>query len=93
MASSRPTIAITGATGRLGGRVARRLAAARVPQRLVVRAPDLDSAETAQADYADPDATRRALDGIETIFMVSERRRPPGSRSTAPSSTRQWTPG
>lgn len=75
MTSSTPTIAVTGATGGLGGRVARRLAATAVAQRLVVRdparAPDLDGAEVARASFADVDAARRALHGIETVFMVS----------------------
>jgi NAD(P)H dehydrogenase (quinone) len=75
MTSSVPRLAVTGATGRLGGRVARRLAAAGVPQRLVVRdparLPDLAGAEVARASYADRDAARAALDGIETLFMVS----------------------
>ncbi len=69
------TIAVTGATGRIGGRVARRLAAAGVPQRLVVRdpsrAPELARATLAQADYADAQAARRALTGVDVLFMVS----------------------
>lgn len=68
-------IAVTGATGRLGSRVAHRLAEAGLPQRLLVRdpsrAPELPGAETARAAYADPDAVRAALAGIETVFMVS----------------------
>lgn len=70
-----PSIAVTGATGSLGGRVARRLASAGVAQRLLVRdpgrAPRLDYIEVAQASYADRDAVRRALLGIETVLMVS----------------------
>ena len=65
----------TGATGRLGGRVARLLAAAGVEQRLVVRepgrAPSLPGATVAQASYLDGDAVRRALDGLDTVLMVS----------------------
>ncbi len=68
-------IVVTGATGSLGGRVARRLAAAGVPQRLLVRdaarAPRLPGAEVAVAEYGDPDAVRRALDGALTVLMVS----------------------
>ena len=68
-------IVITGATGNLGGRIARRLAAAGVPQRLVVRdparAPRLPGAEVAVADHADPAAVRRALAGAHTVLMVS----------------------
>ena len=70
-----PTVAVTGSTGRLGGRVARRLAAAGVPQLLVVRdparAPSLDASQVAAANYGDPDAGRSALAGVQTLFMVS----------------------
>lgn len=68
-------IAVTGATGRLGGKVARRLAEAGRPQRLVVRrpeaAPDLPLVELAVATYDDGTAARRALEGVETLLMVS----------------------
>ena len=69
------TLAVTGATGGLGGRVARRLADRGVAQRLVVRdpakAPDLPGAEVARAAYGDGDAMRRALDGSDTLLLVS----------------------
>lgn len=68
-------IAVTGATGRLGGRVARRLADRGLPQRLVVRdaarSPALPRAETAVATYDDGEAVRAALRGVETVLMVS----------------------
>jgi NAD(P)H dehydrogenase (quinone) len=68
-------IAVTGATGGLGGRVARRLAGRGVAQRLVVRdaarAPELDGAEAAEATYGDGEAMRRALDGVATLLLVS----------------------
>ncbi|GIH26439.1 NAD(P)-dependent oxidoreductase [Acrocarpospora phusangensis] len=68
-------IVITGATGRLGGRVARRLSAAGLPQRLVVRdparAPRLDGAAVTIAEYGDFAASRRALTGAGTVLMVS----------------------
>jgi NAD(P)H dehydrogenase (quinone) len=68
-------IAVTGATGGLGGRVARRLAGRGVAQRLVVRdagrAPELDGAEVAVATYGDGEAMRRALDGVATLLLVS----------------------
>ena len=70
-----PLVGVTGATGRLGGRVARRLAALGAAQRLVVRdagrAPRLAAVEVAEAVYADGEAARRALTGIATLFMVS----------------------
>jgi len=68
-------IAVTGATGGLGGRVARRLAERGVGQRLVVRdpgrAPELAGAEVAAGSYDDPDGLRRAFEGTATLFMVS----------------------
>jgi NAD(P)H dehydrogenase (quinone) len=69
-------IAISGATGRLGGRIARKLADAGVAQRLLVRdparAPELPGAEVAVAEYGgDPDAVRAALAGADTLLMVS----------------------
>jgi len=68
-------ITITGSTGRIGGLVARDLAARGMPLRLVVRdaarAPDLAQAEIRTADYADGEAVRRALDNAGTVLMVS----------------------
>ena len=68
-------IAVTGATGGLGGRVARRLAERGVGQRLVVRdlgrAPELAGAEAAAASYDDPERLRRAFQGARTLVMVS----------------------
>lgn len=68
-------IAVTGATGQIGGRVAARLAEQGVGQRLVVRdvtqAPRLPGAEVAQATHADGQAMREALAGAGTLFMVS----------------------
>ena len=69
-------IGITGATGGLGGRVARQLAERGVEQRLIVRdaarAPSLPRAEVAEApDYGDGEAMRRAFEGVDTLFLVS----------------------
>jgi NAD(P)H dehydrogenase (quinone) len=68
-------IAVTGVTGGLGGRVARRLAERGAAQRLVVRdpgrAPALDGAEVVTGSYDDPDGLRRAFQGATTLFMVS----------------------
>jgi uncharacterized protein YbjT (DUF2867 family) len=75
MAASATPIVVTGATGRLGGRVARRLADLGVSQRLVVRdpsrAPRLAGADVARATYADRKAVQAALAGAETVLMVS----------------------
>ena len=74
-------IAVTGATGRLGGRVAARLADHGVPQRLLVRdaarAPDLLHAEVVTfAGYDDPGGLRAALDGVDTLLLVSAAEHP-----------------
>jgi NAD(P)H dehydrogenase (quinone) len=67
-------IAVSGATGQLGGQVARSLAARGHPQRLIVRdparAPRLRGAEIAVAEYG-ADSLTEALRGIDTFFMVS----------------------
>ena len=67
-------IAVTGASGGIGGRVARALAAGGAPLRLVVRdasrAPALE-AEVAVAEYRDGASMRAAFEGAETVFLVS----------------------
>ena len=74
------TIAVTGSTGRLGGRVARRLAESGVAQRLIVRdvgrAPELPAAEARQATYDDTDAVAAALRGADVVLMVSAAENP-----------------
>ena len=69
-----PMIAVTGATGGVGGRVARALAAQGLALRLVVRdaarAPG-SGAEVADATYRDGAAMRAAFEGAETVFLVS----------------------
>lgn len=73
-------LAVTGATGQVGRRVAARIAALGLAQRLVVRdparAPLLPGAEIAAASsYDDAPAMRRALYGVDTLFLVSARDR------------------
>jgi NAD(P)H dehydrogenase (quinone) len=68
-------IAVTGATGHVGGLVARALAQdLRTDLRLVVRdlarAPDYDT-DVRQCTYADLDASVAALTGVDTLLMVS----------------------
>jgi NAD(P)H dehydrogenase (quinone) len=69
------TIAVTGATGNIGGAVARALAEQGVPVRLIVRdaarAPELPGSEVAVATYGDADASRAALEGVDLLLMVS----------------------
>jgi NAD(P)H dehydrogenase (quinone) len=68
-------IAVTGATGYVGGRVAALLAARGADLRLVVRdpsrAPSLDPAEVrAASGYGDREGMCAALDGAHTLFLV-----------------------
>ncbi|MGP3634693.1 SDR family oxidoreductase [Streptomyces sp. 24-1644] len=76
-----PLIAVTGASGAVGGRVARRLVRTGVPVRLLGRdpskLPDLPGADAAPpASYGDGEAMRRALDGAHTLFLVSAHESP-----------------
>ena len=71
-------IAVTGATGELGGRVARRLASRGAAVRLVVRdaarAPSIDGAEVALSPgYHDRAAMTAALEGADALLLVSGR--------------------
>jgi NAD(P)H dehydrogenase (quinone) len=68
-------IAVTGATGAVGSRVAQRLAERGLSQRLVVRdpgrAPRLAGAEVrAASGYGATGEMRAALEGAETLFLV-----------------------
>lgn len=75
MTASIPLIGVTGSSGQLGGRVATRLAALGRQQRLLIRnperAPQLPGSEIVQASYEDGSAMRTALNGVQTLFLVS----------------------
>ncbi|GGP37978.1 SDR family oxidoreductase [Streptomyces melanogenes] len=78
---SHPVIAVTGASGAIGGRVARRLAEKGVATRLVgrraERLPELVGAVKASgAAFGDLDAMRGALAGAEDMLMVSAHESP-----------------
>lgn len=68
-------VAVTGATGALGGMVARRLAATGASQRLLVRtpakAPSLLRATVHRMHYGDRASAQAALTGVKVLFMVS----------------------
>lgn len=71
-------IGVTGATGEVGGRVARRLADAGHSQRLIVRdasrVPALPGAQTSEfGGYADIAGMRSAFQGVSTLLLVSAR--------------------
>lgn len=69
-------IGVTGATGEVGGRLARRLMAVGADQRLIVRdpsrAPDVAGAEVAViGGYDDPAGMRAAFAGLDVLFLAS----------------------
>ncbi|AKU65679.1 nucleoside-diphosphate sugar epimerase [Schaalia meyeri] len=74
-ASSLPTLAITGASGNVGGTAARTLVARGKSLRLLAhtpsRAPKLPGSVAVQCSYEDTPASRAALTGVDTLFMVS----------------------
>jgi NAD(P)H dehydrogenase (quinone) len=80
MAGTGSLIGVTGATGRFGGRVARRVAAAGVDQRLLARdpsrAPELPGAHAERASFENTEAVRSALTGVSTLLMVSASEHP-----------------
>src|SRR5918997_6575788 len=80
-------VAVTGAGGRLGSRLAFRLAAEGARQRLVTRNPDRaprlddgrplpESYVTPVEGYTDADGLRRAFEGARTVFLVSAHESP-----------------
>jgi NAD(P)H dehydrogenase (quinone) len=69
------TIAVTGATGQVGGRVARLLAAQGATQKLIVRdaarAPKLEGSTVIQVKgYEDREAMVAALTGVEVFLLI-----------------------
>src|SRR3990172_10007227 len=81
-------IAVTGATGKLGYKVALRLAGIGVKHRLIVRdtarAPELPHADIAQvSSYGDAGGMEKALTGVKTLFLVSARDRMGATQNAA----------
>ncbi len=62
-------ILVTGATGKVGSEAVRLLRQRDVPVRAMVRDPG--KAELAQADFDDSGAIDAALDGVDTVILVS----------------------
>src|SRR4051794_12593026 len=70
-----PRMAVSGATGAVGGAVARQLAGDGMPLRLLVRspsrAPELPGAVVRGCSYGDGPAVESALQGVDVVLMVS----------------------
>ncbi len=68
-------IVVTGATGRVGGLVARRLESGGHPMRLLARdpqrAPRINGAQVQAADYGNPELLAAGLQKGDRVFMVS----------------------
>ncbi|WP_250006592.1 SDR family oxidoreductase [Actinoplanes sp. M2I2] len=65
-------ILVTGATGSVGVHVVRALQARAATVRAFVRAPaDLPGAEQAHGDFDDPASLRRALDGVDRVYLCA----------------------
>ena len=69
------TILVTGATGQLGSKVAKKLNESGAQIRLLVRnkdkVTDFDNVEVFEGDYTDPASLRLAFKGVERAFIVS----------------------
>lgn len=69
------TIGLTGVTGHVGGAVRELLAGSGSPLVLLARTPAKVTArpgeEVRACDFAEPDAAARALQGVDTLLMVS----------------------
>jgi len=70
-----PTLAVTGVTGGVGRMAADILADAGVPFRMLARSPEkaprYPGSSVSRAAYSERDAVLAALEGVETLFMVS----------------------
>lgn len=70
-----PTLAVTGVTGAVGRLTADLRADAGLPFRMLARSPEraprYPGTSVAAATYSDREAVLTALDGVETLFMVS----------------------
>lgn len=68
-------ILITGASGRVGSRVAKYLVAQQQPLRLMSRTPDslagFESVEKVFGDFNDPESLETAFEGIYTVLVIS----------------------
>ncbi len=76
MNATSKTVLVTGATGYIGGRLARQMATRGLSVRCMGRRPDVlkarfgDTVESVHGDVTDPDSLRLALAGIDTAYYL-----------------------
>ena len=73
-------IGVTGVTGKLGGQVAKVLSQKGLKAIYIARSPEraikYDNAEIRKASYENSEESRKALEGIKTLLMVSAKENP-----------------
>ena len=69
-------IGVTGVTGKLGGQVAKVLSQKGLKAIHIARSPERDNAEIRKASYENSEESRKALEGIKTLLMVSAKENP-----------------
>ena len=73
-------IGVTGVTGKLGGKVAKVLSQKGLKALHIARSPEraikYDNAEIRKASYENSEESRKALEGIKTLLMVSAKENP-----------------
>ena len=73
-------IGVTGVTGKLGGQVAKVLSQKGLKAVHIARSPEraikYDNAEIRKASYENSEESRKALEGIKTLLMISAKENP-----------------
>jgi nucleoside-diphosphate-sugar epimerase len=78
------SILVTGATGRVGSRFARRLVGEGEPVRVLVRGGEVAGAEAVVGDLREAASRRRALDGVDAVIhLAAAFRRVPDAEALA----------
>lgn len=74
--ANQPTVLVTGATGRVGGQLARQLQGSRLAVRALTRDPAraslrlADHVDVVGGDLGRPDSLAGAPDGVDSVFLV-----------------------